>query len=368
MASTTLRKLRELGQSIWLDYIQRGMLQSGEFQRLVDKDGISGVTSNPAIFEKAIVEHHDYDAAIAAMPGGDAQALYERLAIEDLQQAADLLYPIYESTQGHDGFVSFEVSPQLANDTEATVSEARRLWSVLNRPNSLIKVPATAAGVAAIQRLIADGININATLLFGLQRYREVALAYIDGLEMRAARGEPLASVASVASFFLSRIDTLVDSKLDALAAGTSVKEVQAIRGQVAIASARLAYQQYQQLFSGERWHKLKAAGAKPQRLLWASTSTKDATYSDVKYVDALVGAETINTLPLETLAAYRDHGAPARRLEQDIEAAQKNLASLAAVGLDLDVLTTQLEQEGVNKFSASYAALLENLSRRANQ
>jgi len=358
----------ELGQSIWLDFIQRDMLRNGQFQRLVDEDGIRGVTSNPAILEKAIVEHHDYDAAIKAMPGLDARALYEHLAVEDLQMAADLLRPVYESTQGHDGFVSFEVSPEFAYDAGATVREARRLWNSLNRPNSLIKVPATPAGITAIQQLIAEGINVNATLLFSLQRYREVAQAYLDGLEMRAGKGEALAPVASVASFFLSRIDTLVDSQLDALVKGPSQKKVQALRGQTAIASARLAYLEYKRLFSGERWQRLAAAGARTQRLLWASTSTKDPAYSDIKYVEALIGAETINTLPLETLAAYRDHGEPAARLEYEIDTAQNTLAGLAELGLDLDALTEQLEKEGVQKFSAAYAELLENLRQRTNQ
>jgi transaldolase len=301
------------------------------------------------------------------MPGVDAQTLYEHLAIEDLQQAADLLHPAYESSQGRDGFVSFEVAPKLADDTEATIAEARRLWAALNRPNSLIKVPATAAGVNAIQQLIAEGINVNATLLFSLQRYREVALAYIAGLEMRLSRGEPLASVASVASFFLSRIDTLVDSKLDSLVSESLVKKAREIRGQTAIASARLAYQEYQQLFSGERWQNLVAAGARSQRLLWASTSTKDPTYSDVKYVEALIGAETINTLPVETVAAYRDHGEPAIRLENNIDIANNTLAQLADLGLDLAALTAQLEKEGVKKFNTAYTALLENLGQRVS-
>ena len=368
MEKSILLMLGELGQSIWLDFIQRDMLRNGEFQRLIDEDGIRGVTSNPAILEKAIVEHHDYDAAIKTMPGLEAQALYEHLAIEDLQMAADQLRPIYESTQGRDGFVSFEVSPLLAGDTEATVREARRLWTALDRPNSLIKVPATPAGIVAIQQLIADGINVNATLLFSLQRYQEVAQAYLAGLEMRAGRGKAPAPVASVASFFLSRIDTLVDSKLDALATDTTRQRVQALRGQTAIASARLAYQEYKQLFSGERWQRLAAAGACTQRLLWASTSAKDPVYSDIKYVEALIGVDTINTLPLEILAAYREHGKPALRLEHDIGLAQATLDGLAGLGLDLDVLTAQLEKEGVQKFTIAYTALLENLEQRINR
>lgn len=352
-----------LGQSIWLDYIQRGLLTSGELQRLIDEDGINGVTSNPAIFENAIVEHDDYDAAIAAMPGIDASELYERLAIQDLQQAADILAPCYTATQGRDGFVSFEVSPELAFDTEATVCEARRLWAALDRPNSLIKVPATSAGVKAIQQLIVDGINVNATLLFGLKRYREVAQAYLDGLEIRAGQGERLTSVAAVASFFLSRIDTLVDRKLDAM---MPAQEKVQVRGQVAIASARLAYQEYKQLFSGGRWRKLVRAGAKTQRLLWASTSTRDPAYSDIRYIEALIGAETINTLSPGVLIAYRDHGKPAARLEHHIDTARNTLSELAGLGLDLDTLTEQLEQDGVQKFSVAYQKLLANLQRRS--
>lgn len=365
MNTNPLLTIKQLGQSIWLDYIQRALLTSGEFQNMIDNDGVSGVTSNPAILEKAIVEHHDYDAAIKAVHAANAPALYEQLAIADLQQAADMLAPQYAATQGRDGYISMEVSPRLAYDTKDTLREARRLWSVLNRPNSLIKVPATPAGVSAIKQLIADGINVNATLLFSLQRYTEVAQAYLEGLEIRADRGEPLDTVASVASFFLSRIDTLVDNKLDALMTDSTHQQVQVLRGQTAIASARLAYQDYKRLFSGERWQRLETAGARTQRLLWASTSTKDPTYSDIKYIEALIGVDTINTLPLETLAAYRDHGIPEQRLEQDIDMARATLDGLADLGLDLDALTKQLEQEGVQKFTTAYTTLLENLNQR---
>lgn len=366
MNANPLLQIKNLGQSIWLDYIHRALFSSGEFQQLIDNDGVCGVTSNPAILEKAIAEH-DYDAAIEAMQGLHENELYEQLAIEDLQKAADLLYPIYQSTQGRDGLVSFEVSPLLADNSQATIREARRLWAALNRPNSLIKVPATTAGIKAIQQLICDGINVNATLLFSLQRYREVAEAYLSGLEMRVANGEPLTSIASVASFFLSRIDTLVDSKLDALGSGPSQKKAQALRGQVAIASARLAYQEYKHLFSGERWQRLAAAGAIPQRLLWASTSTKDPACSDIKYVEALIGAGTINTLPLETMAAYRDHGQASARLEHNITTAQSVLTGLDELGIDLDAITDQLEQEGVQKFSSAFTTLLENLRLRVS-
>lgn len=367
MKSNPLMKIKSLGQSIWLDYIQRDLLNSGEFQRLINDDGVCGVTSNPAILEKAIVEHHDYDDAIVAIVGSDANQLYEQLAIEDLQHAADLLRPQYEASQGQDGFVSFEVSPLLAYDTEATVSEARRLWSALDRANSLIKVPATRAGIAAIPVLIAEGININATLLFSLQRYKEVAEAYMTGLERRAERGDSLSNVISVASFFLSRIDTLVDSKLDDLHTKSTSNQqlVMELRGQSAIASARLAYQDYKQIFSDKRWQQLASAGAQRQRLLWASTSAKDTAYSDIKYVEALIGAETINTLPMETLLAYRDHGEPAARLEQNINESQHILNGLADIGLDLNAITDQLEEEGVQKFITAYTALLGDLQQR---
>ena len=365
MNSNPLLTIKQLGQSVWLDYIQRDLLSSGEFQRLIDEDGVSGVTSNPAILQKAIMEHHDYDPVIKAMRGSDAALMYQTCAIADLQQAADMLAPQFAASRGRDGYVSHEVSPLLAYDTEATIEEARRLWADLNRPNSLIKVPATPAGVMAIPQLIAEGINVNATLLFSLQRYRDVAQAYIAGLTLRAERGEALDTIASVASFFLSRIDTLVDSKLDDLMSGATAQKAKALSGMSAIASARLAYQDYKQLFAGETWQKLAAVGARPQRLLWASTSTKDPDYSDIKYVEALIGADTINTLPLQTLIAYRDHGQPELRLEQDIEMARTTLDGLAEQGLDLKALTDQLEQEGVQKFTRAYQELLENLAHR---
>ena len=362
MQSKLLFVANHMGQSIWLDYIQRELLTSGEFQRLIDEDGVSGVTSNPAIFEKAIVDHHDYDATIQAAYDMDAQTLYEQLAIEDLQQAADQLRPVYEASHGRDGFVSLEVSPHLAYDTEATVSEAQRLWTELDRPNSLIKVPSTLAGIAAIQQLISEGINVNATLLFSVQRYQQVAQAYLNGLEMRAKHGESLANVASVASFFLSRIDNLVDDKLDAINNSGADSQAQNLRGQTAIASARIAYQQYKQLFSGDRWQQLVQQGARPQRLLWASTSTKDPAYSDIKYVEALIGPDTINTLPVDTLNAYRDHGQPMQRLETDIDAAYTTLAGLEVSGIDLASLTEQLEHEGVQKFIVAYDKVLRNV------
>jgi transaldolase len=366
MKSNPLMKVKQLGQSIWLDYIQRGLLASGEFQRMIDEDGVCGVTSNPAILKKAIVEHDDYDAAIKVSDHIDANALYEKLAIEDLQQAADLLRPVYEATNGRDGFVSMEVSPHLAYDAEETISEANRLWSELDRPNSLIKVPTTTAGVIAIQHLIADGINVNATLLFSLKRYQQVAEAYLAGLEKRAQKGKPLGNISSVASFFLSRIDTLVDSKLDAIS--TSAMLDLPLRGQTAVASARLAYQIFNQIFSGKRWQTLEQAGANKQRLLWASTSTKDPIYSDVKYVEALIGPETINTLPTVTLEAFRDHGRADTLLDTDLLMSHEVLVGLEKLGIDLTLLTTQLENEGVQKFITAYDQLLENLDKHLHE
>ncbi|HKJ84191.1 MAG TPA: transaldolase [Mariprofundaceae bacterium] len=365
MSENPLRALEQLGQSIWVDYIQRKMLDDGALKRLIEDDGVSGVTSNPSIFEKAIVEHRDYDDAIRTLHGQRATAIYERLALEDLQRAADLFRPLYESQQGRDGFVSLEVSPHLAYDADATIEEARRLWSELARPNGLIKVPATRPGLQAIRQLISEGINVNVTLLFSIGRYREVADAYLSGLEARLVQGGAVDRVASVASFFLSRIDTLADAWLDALAKRHPEKGEAAmqLRGKVAIASARLAYQDYKAMFSGERWQHLAAKGAMPQRLLWASTSTKDPDYSDIKYVDALIGVDTVNTLPPVTLDDYRDHGAPAQRLETGIDDAQRVLDELDQLGIDLQALTDQLEQEGVDKFIHAYDKLMKSLA-----
>jgi len=365
MNSNPLLTIRELGQSIWLDYIHRGMLENGEIARLIERDGLAGITSNPAIFEKAIVEHHDYDTAIAALVrrGVNTAETYESLVLNDVGHAADLFRPLYERTKGGDGFVSIEVSPHLAHDTERTVTEGRRLWETLQRPNIMIKVPATLEGLPAIRRLLAAGVNVNVTLLFGLARYRAVVGAFMAGMEDRVSAGLPPGTVASVASFFLSRIDVLVDKKLDTLGApGTD------LRGQAAIAYARLAYQIYKEWVDGDRWRQLVAHGARPQRLLWASTSTKDPAYSDVKYVEALIGPETVNTLPPETLDAYRAHGKPAARLEQDLAQADELPKKLARVGIDLENIAQQLEDEGVQKFIAPFDKLFASLEQRRRQ
>lgn len=369
MERNRLLQLQDDGQSIWLDFIRRDMLVSGELQQLIEVDGVSGVTSNPSIFEKAIDESHDYDDAIRrlARAGKSASGIYEALVVDDIQRAADLLRPIYDGRKGQDGFVSLEVSPHLARETAGTIAEARRLWVAVDRPNILIKVPGTQEGLLAIHQLISEGININVTLLFGLPRYQEVAEAYIKGLEERARAGKPLEQTASVASFFLSRIDVLIDRLLaekrdsDDDAAELAL----ALQGKVAIASAKLAYQDYKRIFEGSRFEALAAQGAHVQRLLWASTSTKNPAYSDVKYVETLIGLHTVNTLPLETLNAYRDHGHPAARLEEDILHAQQVLQRLADEHIDLNQVTQQLEDEGLQKFIEPFDHLMNSLERK---
>jgi transaldolase len=372
MRENPLLKLSAFGQSIWLDYIRRQMIDAGELKRLIDGDGLKGVTSNPAIFQKAIAGSTDYDEAIRnlAQAGKSVEAIYQVLTVEDVQRAADLFRPLYDRLAGQDGFVSLEVNPHLARDTRGTVAEARRLWQALARPNVLIKVPATKEGLPAIRQLISEGINVNVTLLFGLPRYREVAEAYIAGLEDGAALGRPLARVASVASFFLSRIDVLLDPQLEKLAAagGTVAQMARDLIGQVAVASAKRAYAIYQEIFASARFQKLAAQEARPQRLLWASTSTKNPAYPDVKYVEPLIGADTVNTLPPETLAAYRDHGDPAAHLTEGADRAAGNLARLAELGLDLDSATQQLEDEGVEKFNQPFDSLMATLEGKRRE
>ncbi len=360
MAANPLLRLHQLGQSVWLDYIQRDLIDNGGLERLIREDGLAGVTSNPAIFEKAISSGHEYEAPIRelARRGLRAAALYEALTLEDVMRAADLFRPLYEETQGSDGFVSIEVSPHLARDTTATIAEAQRLWAALKRPNVMIKVPATREGLPAIRTLIAAGINVNVTLLFSVARYREVIEAWMEGLEDRVRAGAPLGSVASVASFFLSRIDTLVDKQLDKLGTG----EARALRGQAAVASACLAYQTYLKIKKETRWQVLARQGARTQRLLWASTGTKDPAYSNVMYVEPLIGRETVNTLTPETLVAYRDHGNPAARIEGGSEAASLLSVTLNVFGIDLDEIGRQLEEEGIRKFVEPYDKLLAML------
>ena len=369
MNKNPLLDLEMFGQSIWLDFLRRNALDNGQLQEFIDQDGASGLTSNPSIFEKAIAGSHDYDHAIRtlALEGKNIQEIYQVVTVEDIQRAADLFRPIYDRLEGRDGFVSLEVSPHLAHNTTGTIADARRLWVAVARPNVMIKVPGTIEGLPAIQQLIGEGINVNITLLFGLPRYRQVAEAYISGLETLAAQDRPLKSVASVASFFLSRIDTLLDPTLEKTRVVDKSKAdfVEKIHGQVAICSAKAAYRIYKEIFNSERFRKLKEQGARIQRLLWASTSTKNPAYSDLKYVEPLIGPETINTVPLETLAAYRDHGKPASRLSKGGVKAAATLRRLSEAGIDLDRATQQLEDEGVEKFAKAFDILMNTLEEK---
>jgi transaldolase len=372
MKDNPLRKLGTLGQSIWLDYIRRDLIVSGELRRLIEEDGLRGMTSNPSIFEKAIADSHDYDEDIRALAleGKGVQAIYEILSQGDVQSAADEFRPVYDKTQGADGYVSLEVNPHLAHDTRGTMEEARRLWAALDRPNVFIKVPATAEGLPVITQLIREGINVNVTLLFGIPRYRQVVEAYLAGVEARAAQAKPVRNVASVASFFVSRIDTLADPMLEKLFArgGQEADLARELHGQIAIASAKVAYQVYKQSFGHDLFGKLAEQGARTQRLLWASTSTKNPEYSDVKYVEALIGRDTVDTAPLETLDDYRDHGDPKDRIEQEIAKARGMLDRLPDLGLSIDKMTQQLEDEGVEKFNASFDKLMETLEKAARK
>jgi len=365
MKNNPLRKLESMDQSIWLDYIRRDLISSGELLHLIEADGLRGMTSNPAIFEKAIAESNLYDSDIHNLSKKkNINEIYETLSQQDVQHAADVFRPLYDMTNGKDGYVSLEVNPHLAHNTLGTISEGRRLWAALDRPNVLIKVPATVEGLPAISQLISDGININVTLLFSLPRYREVAESYIKGLEASVAQGKPIDKIASVASFFLSRIDAVIDPKeADFLASeGEHAHFVTNIRGQVAISSAKVAYKIYQEIFENESFHKL---GASPQRLLWASTSSKNPDYSDVKYIEALIGPNTVNTIPLETLNAYRDHGDPKSLLKDNVEQASWVLSELSEIGIDLKTITEKLENDGVEKFINSFDKLMDALKNK---
>ncbi len=366
MNNNPLLDIQALGQSIWQVFISREVIRTGALLRRIEEEGLRGVTSNPAIFNEAIGGSQDYDDDIRelARQGKSTMQIYETLTVRDVGDAADLLRPLYDESEGRHGFVSLEVNPHLARDIDGTLSEAHHLWQTVNRPNVMIKVPATREGLTCIEQLIRDGINVNVTLLFGLPRYREVAQAYIAGLTARAQQGEPLEHVASVASFFLSRIDVLVDPMLEERiqdggpAADTAAK----LRGQVAVASAKQAYQIYKEIFMGADFRRLTDKGALTQRVLWASTSTKNPDYPDVKYVEALIGPETVNTLPQETLDAYRDHGRPAPRLEEDLSEAEWVLRTLPELGIDIDRVTGQLVHEGIEKFNKPYDSLIQTL------
>lgn len=373
MNANPLVRLAEFGQSPWFDFISRDIIESGELARLVKDDGLKGVTSNPAIFEKAVSSGTAYDEFIRANAASskDAVDLYEKLAVRDVQDAADILREVYDSTEGGDGFVSLEVSPHLAFDTEKTIDEARRLWKMVDRPNLMVKVPATPEGIPAIEQLIADGININVTLLFSQSAYRDVANAYIAGLKRRSDAGEDLGRVASVASFFVSRIDSLVDKQIEeklASAEGDEKERLESLRGTVAVANAKLAYQAYLEIFSGEEWEALAAKGARPQRVLWASTGTKNKDYSDVLYIDELIGPDTVNTIPPATWDAFRDHGTVAQTLTEGVDEARQTLADLASAGISLDAATDQLLAEAVKLFVDPFDKMIDAVETAMNE
>lgn len=356
-----LKKIHELGQSIWLDFIDRRIMYSGDLQKLIDEDGLRGVTSNPAIFAKAFSSSSDYDEDIVrlAKEGKNNDDIFYGIAVKDIRQAADLFMQVYEDeVKGADGYVSLEVSPRFALDTEATTKQALKLWKAVHKDNVMIKIPGTRQGLPAIQECIKQGLNVNVTLLFGLERYEAVTNAYIAGLEERVAMGKEIEYVSSVASFFLSRIDVAVDPLL-------KEKGLDELKGEVAIASAKKAYEIYKRVFSGDRWKKLEEKGAKPQRLLWASTGSKDPAFSDVKYVEALIGKDTVDTIPMDTLVAFRDHGNAADTLEQGLDKATATLERIKAAGINLDTITQQLEDEGIEKFNQPYDGMLEAIEKQ---
>ena len=366
-----LQALQTFGQSPWLDYIRRDLMRNGELGKMVERDGLGGMTSNPAIFEKAISGSDDYTEDLNALgqQGLNAKEIYERLAIQDIQDAADILRPVYDRTKKADGYVSLEVSPHLARNTEGTLEEARRLWKSVDRPNVMIKVPGTSKGLPAIQQLIAEGINVNITLLFSQERYIEVAQAYIQGLEQRAEQQKDVSHVASVASFFISRIDTLVDKKLQTLLEQTSDSSQQArirnLMGTIAIANGKQTYQQYKTLFSNQRWDMLARKGAMPQRVLWASTSTKNPNYRDVLYIEELIGPSTVNTIPPATYEAFRDHGKPQASLETNLEGANQAMVELAAVGISMKEVTDNLLEDAIRLFKEPFDSLLDTISQQ---
>lgn len=365
----TTIQLLEAGQSVWYDNIQRGLLVNGEMARMIAEGEIRGVTSNPTIFMKAITKTQDYDDSLQSLidSGLSAEGIFFHLAIEDIQDAADLFLPLYQQSGGGDGYVSLEVSPYLANDTASTLAQAKELWQRVNRPNLMIKIPATQAGLPAITEAIAAGINVNVTLIFSLQRYAEVIDAYLAGLEQRANQGLPVNSIASVASFFVSRIDTKVDRRLQSImdAADHGENEVAGLLGKAAIASARLAYADFKQAFSEERFQNLAEKGARLQRPLWASTSTKNPAYRDVMYVEELIGPDTVNTMPPHTLAAFLDHGQVRLSLESDLAGARHVLADLGSLGISIAEVTRELEEEGVKSFADAFTTLLEAVDAR---
>ena len=365
-----LRALSAAGTSIWLDYIDRTMLRDGALARRIRDDSLVGMTSNPTIFEKALAEGHAYDDQIAdAPPDLTPGQLFELVETDDVRAACDLFAGVYSRTRGGDGYVSIEVSPGVANHAEDTIAEAHRLWTTVDRPNVMVKVPGTAEGARAVRRLIADGINVNVTLLFAVDAHRRVIEAYLAGLEERVAAGKPIDGVRSVASFFVSRVDTEIDRRLDARIAAAAVGErdaLERLKGRAAIANARLAYRLFQTMFTGPRWQTLAAAGGRVQRPLWASTSTKNPAYRDVMYVEQLIGPETVNTMPPATIEGFRDHGEVERTIDRDVDAAERTVADLAAVGIPLADVTDKLLVEGIASFQKSFDSLIAGLERKA--
>jgi transaldolase len=370
-----LKALLEYGQSMWLDYIRRDLLTSGQLKRMIEEDGLRGMTSNPSIFEKAIADSHLYDdllKSLASRHDLNPTARYEQIAIRDIQDAADILRPVYKSSNCRDGYVSLEVSPLLALKTQETIEEGRRLWKAVGRENVMIKVPGTPEGLPAVRQLIGEGININVTLLFAQEVYEQVAEAYVAGLEDLAKRGGDLKKMAGVASFFISRIDTLVDSMIDEQLKASQdpqqQKLLESVKGKVAIANGKLTYQRYQQIFSGPRWEALATKGAQTQRVLWASTSTKNPAYRDVMYLEELIGPDTVNTMPPATIEAFRDHGRLRNSLTEDVNGAQKVMDDLARAGIPIKEVTTKLTEDGVRLFADAFDKLLAAVEKSTAQ
>ena len=364
MSKSRLHQLSELGQSVWIDFLSRQMLRSGKLARMMEEDAVVGVTSNPTIFQKAISEGNDYDEQLreCLQETDDPKEIFWRLAATDVGDACDLLRGVWDAGSGRDGYVSIEVDPNLAGDTEGTIAEAQHLHETIDKPNLYVKIPATKEGLPAIEEMISRGRNINVTLTFSLQRYVEVAEAYIRGLERLVEAGGDPSPVSSVASFFVSRVDSETDKRLDEIGGHDELK------GKLAVANAKLAYQKYKEIFSGDRWGALAAKGATKQRCLWASTSTKNPAYSDVLYVDELIGPETVNTMPEETIEAFQDHGTVALTLEQGLDEAKRVFEQLAAAGIDYDDVTRVLEEEGVQKFADSFAELLDGIRAKRGE
>jgi transaldolase len=364
MGESRLHRLSALGQSVWIDYLSRRLIRQGELARLMREDAVVGVTSNPTIFQKAISEGDAYDEQLREVLAeeDDPKEVFLALAVKDVQDACDLLRPVWDEGRGKDGYVSIEVDPNLAFDTDGTIAEAQRLHELVDRPNCFVKIPGTKDGLPAIEEMIARGRNINVTLIFSLQRYAEVVEAYLRGLERLVESGGDPSGVASVASFFVSRVDTEADRRLDEVGAPEDLK------GKLAVANAKLAYQRYNEFFSGSRWEALKAKGGRTQRCLWASTSTKNPAYRDVLYVEELIGPETVNTMPEETIQAFQDHGEVAPTLEKDLDEAKRVFDRIAAAGVDYDDVVVVLEQEGVQKFSDSFAELLDGVSAKRGE